>query len=66
MKLPKGQDASGYERPSEDLYTRVPDVAAERSRLIAPVPDVGCSRAMESATEPQPRPPPTPTPPATG
>ena len=29
VKLPKGQDASGYERPSEDLYTRVPDVAAD-------------------------------------
>ena len=29
VKLPKGQDASGYERPSEDLYTRVPDVAAK-------------------------------------
>ncbi len=29
VKLPKGQDPSGYERPPEDLYTRVPDVAAE-------------------------------------
>ena len=29
IKLPKRQDDTGYERPSEDLYTRVPDVAAE-------------------------------------
>jgi polyphosphate kinase 2 len=29
IKLPKGQDATGYERPSEDLYNYVPDRAAE-------------------------------------
>ncbi len=29
VKLPKRQDEAGYERPPEDLYTRVPDVAAE-------------------------------------
>jgi polyphosphate kinase len=29
IKLPKKQDSTGYERPPEDLYTRVPDVAAE-------------------------------------
>ena len=29
IKLPKRQDDIGYERPPEDLYTRVPDVAAE-------------------------------------
>ncbi len=29
VKLPKGQDPSGYERPPEDIYTRVPDVAAQ-------------------------------------
>jgi len=29
VKLPKGQDPSGYDRPPEDLYTRVPDIAAE-------------------------------------
>ena len=31
VKLPKGQDPTGYERPAEDLYTRVPDVAASLS-----------------------------------
>jgi len=29
VKLPKRQDDEGYERPPEDLYNRVPDVAAE-------------------------------------
>jgi polyphosphate kinase len=29
VKLPKPKDDGGYERPSEDLYTYVPDVAAE-------------------------------------
>jgi polyphosphate kinase len=29
IKLPKGQDPTGYERPPESLYTKVPDVAAE-------------------------------------
>ena len=29
IKLPEGQDPTGYERPSEDLYKKVPDVAAE-------------------------------------
>ncbi len=29
VKLPKGQDPTGYERPPEDLYTQVPDRAAE-------------------------------------
>jgi hypothetical protein len=29
VKLPKPKDPGGYERPPEDLYTYVPDLAAE-------------------------------------